>query len=224
MDRINLLPASAFAGGVPPIFELALTRQLNMSETDLNYYEGMFVTKGGGGEDAWEQSRSAVKEVLEDHEATIDYIENWADQQFEKKIEKQRRGKYVLTYFQTDPSLIVDIKENTELHDRILRVLVLNREKEQTYRDMIQERIEANKEESEEEAETAEEIEESSESLDSEPEASDEEFDSEEAEPETEEGNEGPSDSEVDASDDITQEDEVPSEVDEVSKEAKAET
>lgn len=124
-----------------------------MSNRTSNYYEGMFVTKGGGGEDAWDQSRSAVKGVLEDHDADIDYVENWADQQFEKEIEKQRRGKYILTYFQADPSSISEIKQDTQMNERILRVLILNREKETTYQDMIQERIEANKEDEEEEAE-----------------------------------------------------------------------
>lgn len=124
-----------------------------MSNRTSNYYEGMFVTKGGGGEDAWDQSRSAVKGVLTEHDAEIDYVENWADQQFETEIDKQRRGKYILTYFQADPSSINDIKQDTQMDERILRVLILNREKETTYQEMIQERIEANKEEEEEEEE-----------------------------------------------------------------------
>lgn len=148
-----------------------------MSNEIKNYYEGMFVTKGGGGEDAWDQSRSAVKDVLEDYEAEIDYVENWADQQFEKEIEKQRRGKYVLTYFQADPSVIQNIKEDTQMNERILRVLILNREKETTYRDMIQERIEANKEEEEDE----EEEEETEEGEETEEDVGAEEVDSDEA-------------------------------------------
>lgn len=150
-----------------------------MSNRAKNYYEGMFVTKGGGGEDAWDQSRSAVKGVLEDHDAEVDYVENWADQQFEKEIEKQRRGKYILTYFQANPSSISEIKQDTQMNDRILRVLILNREKETTYEDMIQERIEANKEEEEEEADEdqgeEDEAEEESSTEDKEVEDSDEE-------------------------------------------------
>ncbi len=196
----------------------------------MNFYEGMFVTKGGGGEDAWEQSRSAVKEVLKEHDASIDYIENWADQQFEKEIEKQRRGKYVLTYFQADPSLVNDIKEDTQINERILRVLILNRQKEQTYRDMIQERIEANKEESEEDEETTEEADEdvddeSSRSSDSEPESPDEESESEEVKKEVEGEEDSVPDAGDDAASEISQEGELPESTGEdVSKEAKAET
>ncbi len=182
-----------------------------MSDNTKNYYEGMFITRSGGGEEAWEQSRTAVTDILEDHGATIDYIENWADQQFEVEIENERRGKYVLIYFQADPSRISEVKRATDLEDRILRELILNREREDTYQELIQKRIEAQKEEEEEEEEEQEDEEEKEDEVEGD--AAEEESDREDAE--EAETDETDADEEDESERDETEEEPVAEEQDE---------
>lgn len=152
---------------------------MSNTKEDYHYYEGMFITRAGGGKQAWELSEEAVEEILNKYDAEIDYVERWADQNLEYAIQKEKRGKYLLTYFRVDPSDIDSIRRDAKLEERILRTLIVNREKEEIYEDMIDARIEKNKEEEEEEEEESEsETEETSEEEDVE--ASEEEQESDE--------------------------------------------
>lgn len=88
-------------------------------------YEGMFIL------DSNRYARDAgglanhVKQILENHGATVKVSRLWEERRLAYAIGGQRKGTYWLTYFQTEATNIGKIERDCQLSENVLRALFL---------------------------------------------------------------------------------------------------
>jgi small subunit ribosomal protein S6 len=86
-------------------------------------YEGMFLI----GPAATQENEGGIKLVraaLERHGATILVIKKWDERKLHYEVKHQKRGTYIIAYFNAPPSAITPIEREVKLSEDILRVLV----------------------------------------------------------------------------------------------------
>lgn len=86
-------------------------------------YEGMFLVSPMAGEG--EAALEPVKRVLDRAKANVKVCKNWDDRRLAYEIGGQRRGLYVLSYFEAEGDRIADIERDVQLSDELLRVLIV---------------------------------------------------------------------------------------------------
>ena len=91
-------------------------------------YEAMFLLDSALATD-WTTAEAEVKRVLERAQAKILGIKNWDERKLATQIHSHKRGLYALTYFEAPPDKIEGIERDVHLSEKIIRVLVLRREK-----------------------------------------------------------------------------------------------
>ena len=96
-----------------------------MSKT--NTYEGMFVMDGSVSE--FEPAREQIQNVLGRSKAEILSLKPWDERRLAYEINGQRRALYVLAYFQVDPAAVTEIENDCRLNEKILRVMILRKER-----------------------------------------------------------------------------------------------
>lgn len=96
-----------------------------MSLATNKLYEGMFLFDSNLAGRDWPGLESHVQELLTKNGAELVYSERWPDRKLSYEIKKCRKGTYYLTYFRAPPTAIQGLKRDTELSERILRLLVL---------------------------------------------------------------------------------------------------
>ncbi|RMD61963.1 MAG: 30S ribosomal protein S6 [Planctomycetota bacterium] len=93
-----------------------------MSETGVNYYEGMFVFAQardlGEGVDR-------VLEIFDRAGAEVLAMSKWDERRFAYPIKKHKRGVYVLTHFACPADKLAQIERDCNLSEEILRALIL---------------------------------------------------------------------------------------------------
>lgn len=93
-----------------------------MSETDVHYYEGMFVFAQardlGEGVDR-------VREIFDRAGAEVLAMSKWDERRFAYPIKKHKRGVYVLTHFACPAEKLAQIERDCNLSEDILRALIL---------------------------------------------------------------------------------------------------
>ena len=92
-----------------------------------NSYEGMFLVDAG--QVSFEVACEPIHTVLERSDAEILSFKEWDDRKLAYTIEDRKRGLYVLVYFKMDPNQVVELERDVQLNERIIRLLVLRREK-----------------------------------------------------------------------------------------------
>jgi len=97
-------------------------------------YEGMFLLDSGSDFDA---ASEPVKGILTRYTTEILAFKPWDDRKLAYEIRGRKRGLYVLAYFKADPEKIREIEHDCELDERVLRQLILRRDK------LTQEQIDA---------------------------------------------------------------------------------
>jgi ribosomal protein S6 len=90
-------------------------------------YEAMFLFDSSKGSE-WTAIEAEVNRILTRAEAKILGVKNWDDRKLAYPIRQQKRGLYVLSYFQCGADKITGIERDVHLSEVILRVLVLNRD------------------------------------------------------------------------------------------------
>jgi len=90
-------------------------------------YEGMFLLDVGVAD--FEAAAEPVRDVLGRGDAELLAIKPWDERRLAYEIKGRRRGLYILTYFKADPARIVEIEHECLLNERILRALILRRDK-----------------------------------------------------------------------------------------------
>jgi small subunit ribosomal protein S6 len=88
-------------------------------------YEGMFVVDSAKGGTEFPATVRLVAGMLTRHGAEIERIEKWAERKFAYPIKQSKRGIYILVYFKAEGAAIAAIREDVNLSEEILRVLVL---------------------------------------------------------------------------------------------------
>lgn len=84
-------------------------------------YEGMFLLDGG--QPNFELACEPIRNVLDRSGAEVLSSRLWEDRKLAYEIKGRKRGLYVLTYFKMDVSKIVELENDCQLNEGILRVL-----------------------------------------------------------------------------------------------------
>jgi len=90
-------------------------------------YEAMFLVDAG--QPSFDTASEPIRGILTRRSAEILALKPWDDRKLCYEIRGRKRGLYVLSYFKVDPLLVVEIEHDCRLEERILRALILRRDK-----------------------------------------------------------------------------------------------
>lgn len=90
-------------------------------------YEGMFLLDAGNPD--FQAASEPVRAILTRYEAQVLAMKPWDERRLTFEISGRKRGLYVLTYFQVDPAKLTEIEHDCRLDERILRSLILRKDK-----------------------------------------------------------------------------------------------
>jgi len=93
----------------------------------LKLYEAMFLMDPQTCSDA-SAMEAEIRRILERAEAEVIICRKWDDRRLAYEIKGRKRGSYWLTYFKAPPDKIAGIERDSQLSEKVLRVLVLRRE------------------------------------------------------------------------------------------------
>ena len=82
----------------------------------------------GEGNTNMETACEPIHDVLSRSDAEILSIKPWEERRLAYQIMKQKRGLYVLVYFNMDPLKVVEMERDCRLNEKIHRVLVLRKD------------------------------------------------------------------------------------------------
>jgi len=93
-------------------------------------YEAMFLVDSALAGADWDGVLATIKSILQRAEAEVVSLRKWADKRLAYEIDHKTKGTYILCYFRADGKRIGDIERDVQLSERIMRVLILNAEKQ----------------------------------------------------------------------------------------------
>lgn len=88
-------------------------------------YEGMFLFDSNLASRDWPGLENHVQDLFAKHDAELVYSERWPDRKLAYEIRGCKKGTYYLTYFRAPPGAIPGLRRDSELSERIVRLLVL---------------------------------------------------------------------------------------------------
>jgi len=91
-------------------------------------YEGMFLFDSNLAAKDWPGLERHVQDLLQKNSAELVYSERWPDRKLAYEIRGMKKGTYYLTYFRAPNTAIQGIKRDTELSERVVRVLIIHDE------------------------------------------------------------------------------------------------
>lgn len=92
-----------------------------------NTYEAMFLLDAGGTD--FQVVSEPIRAILSRNQAEVLSMKPWEDRRLAYEIQGRRRGLYVLAYLNVEPTSVKEIEHDCQLDERILRVLILRRDK-----------------------------------------------------------------------------------------------
>lgn len=92
----------------------------------MHTYEAMFLL--GPNQPTSDAAFEPIQAVLGRFDADIQGIKLWDERRLAYEIKGYKRGTYILTYFQMDPTKITELEHECQLSEAILRVLFLRRD------------------------------------------------------------------------------------------------
>ena len=95
----------------------------------MRLYEGMFIISGTIAGADWEGTVNQVHDLLRNRGAEILNSQKWDERKFVYKLKGQKRGTYLLTYFNAPEDSIIHIKRDLQLSDNVLRSLIVKTDK-----------------------------------------------------------------------------------------------
>lgn len=93
-------------------------------KTKSNAYEGMFLFSQGAASDM-PRTIAHLKEVLDRGQAEVIAIKKWDERRFAYPIQNQKRGLYILVYFNADPLKVHEIERHCNLSETVMRHLII---------------------------------------------------------------------------------------------------
>ena len=94
-------------------------------ETVKRLYEALFLVDSGEAASDWQGINDHVKKIMERNEAEILSIRKWDERPLAYPIMGRKRGTYILVYFNALCAKLSVIERDTQLSERILRVIIL---------------------------------------------------------------------------------------------------
>ena len=88
----------------------------------LNQYEAMFLLSGAFATEL-ENALKMVRGIIEKHEGQIIVLKKWDERKLAYEIKGQKRGLYIIAYFNAPGAAVSAITRDVELSDQILRVM-----------------------------------------------------------------------------------------------------
>ena len=99
-----------------------------MADNRPRLYEGMFLINPTAVNSSLAVCTETVREMLNRANATVHSIHKWDDRKLAFPIKGQKRGIYMLAYFDTTPDQVAHIERDVKLYDTVLRALLLRAE------------------------------------------------------------------------------------------------
>jgi len=87
----------------------------------------MFLVDGGSSD--FQAASEPIRAVLDRSQAKILALKPWDERRLAYDVKGRRRGLYVLAYFDAEPNRVTEIEHDCQLDGKILRVLVLQRDR-----------------------------------------------------------------------------------------------
>lgn len=94
----------------------------------MRLYESVFVVDEEAGEDSVKEAEEEIRQILARRGAQIAAFDRWESRKLTYPIKKRRRGLYLLVHFNAPPEAIQEIYRDSQLSERILRVLIVKDE------------------------------------------------------------------------------------------------
>lgn len=91
-------------------------------------YEAMFLMDATLATD-WTAAEAEVRRILERASAKVLGLKKWDDRKLAYPMGQHKRGLYVLAFFETEPDKITGIERDVQLSEKLLRVLVVRRDR-----------------------------------------------------------------------------------------------
>ena len=95
------------------------------TETNTNYYEGMFLIHSGRFASDSDGVTQELMEILEKCEAEVVAHRPWTEGKLAYEIENQRKGLHYIVMFRMAPSNNTQLNRLCQLNDNILRHLII---------------------------------------------------------------------------------------------------
>ena len=95
----------------------------------MSYYESVFITRQELGNKEIEKLIQSLKKVLEKNEASIVSTEFWGLRNLAYKIEKNKKGHYVMMQIEGSGKAIEELERNMRIDENIIRYLSLKIDK-----------------------------------------------------------------------------------------------
>src|SRR5665213_1926732 len=93
------------------------------SETKTIQYEGMFLLGQSAASDV-DAALKLVRGTIERHGGHILVIKRWDERKLSYEVEGQKRGTYIITYFNAPGPAVAAIERDVKLSEEMLRVLM----------------------------------------------------------------------------------------------------
>jgi small subunit ribosomal protein S6 len=90
-------------------------------------YEGMFLLSTVG--ENFETASEPIRNVLGRYQAEVLMLKPWDERKLVYSIRGHKRGLYALSFFRVDPARVAEIEHDCQLDERLLRVLILRRDR-----------------------------------------------------------------------------------------------
>src|ERR1700710_1337468 len=90
----------------------------------LNVYEAMFLVGPAVAQAQNDHGVGLCRGVIERHGGQITVIKKWDERKLAYEVKRQKRGTFIIAYFQAPGGAIASIERDVKLSDELLRVLV----------------------------------------------------------------------------------------------------
>ncbi len=91
----------------------------------MNLYEGLFLLDPADAAANWNDLQTHVTGILENTGCELVYSEKWPDRRLAYDIKGRSNGTYFLTFFRTEGDKIENLRQEVNISERILRLLLL---------------------------------------------------------------------------------------------------
>ncbi len=91
-------------------------------------YEAMFLMDAALATD-WPAAETEVKRILDRASAKVLGLKKWDERKLAYQIGQNKRGLYVLAFFEADADKITGIERDVQLSEKLVRVLVIRRDR-----------------------------------------------------------------------------------------------
>jgi small subunit ribosomal protein S6 len=88
-------------------------------------YEAMFLVDSAEAAADWQGINEHIRKVFERNDAKVVNIHKWDERPLAYEIMGRNRGTYILVYFNSPSDRIASIERDSQLSERIMRVLIL---------------------------------------------------------------------------------------------------